>query len=1611
MENVSTFIDKIQSNPNVKSIFVKRCDLSDEFLSNELGECLKNSIYLSHLILHSCTLNDISIANICLGILQSESLICLTLKKNNIDNARAKTIAAGLSCNKVLMELNLENNDIRSTGCDAISVALADNQTLVSLTLSKNRIEDIDLLNRSVALHPVLRYLNLEDNNIGDAQADGLQHMLKKNHVLVELNLARNNIGDDGIKGIALGLARNFGLRTLILNRNSITDKSAESLAFALRHNNTLEVVDLDENNRMTALGAQNIYKGLEDNVTMLELRLSIHDSSPIMQDIRSVLQKNLKRKEGTHPDCFPSSISKPLEEFKMKRSIIMTSATQETLSCLAQWTRLTHLDLSQLSLLTVPPEIIKLTQLCVLDLRSNQLEHLTEDIERLRQLEILKLSDNNLHYLPYQLESMRLLRELHLWGNPLTQIPNHQQVFETKEAFHAKPFLQSGLVEYLRYLKKCNQESAEINKAKLMIVGNEKVGKTTLLRSLIQYTKKLSGKKQDALDNAYEPHLTDGITITDVEILESNESYQLSAWDFAGQDVYLTTHVFFLSPRTLYFVVFNLEEDLDNMEKVEYWIKSILGRAGKKVAIVLIGTHAESCKYSRKELDAIHKKLRNRYIGSVVNDILFVDSKKNSDKYMTQMCQKLLRMGKMRGYFGNKLPKIYTSVERRLMNLKKHMKRQTLSYKEFQELVMGCGIKSSEYLRIKEYLTQMGTILHFDKDERLRELVFIDPGFLCKIFADVISMKTQKSILAMEGIMPKRVFDTIWMGHDKKMRENFLRLLEMFEIAIPDYSKPEADRPLLIPSLLPENPPMMIRNYWNTQAPHLFQRIYAFKFLPYGFMDKLIVRVLQIRTLDIPCVWVNGLIARRDTESAKVEFEPKNFKLHVHVYGHEDSFLFLEILECVRGLIEAWFVKCDPKVLIPLDKGFVELGHIASLIRKGESTLTVDSKKIPIQNVAPDLMLKDMEVIANEELKGKVFLNAGGFGKVYSATYRGEAVAVKETHNEDLGNSIFYDDEHGLSLQALQEILHEAKIMTHLSKTKHRNLVQLKGIMNKPLGIVMELVDGQNLYSYLKDHGKMLSWNEKIKILVDIALGMDHLHRLRPPIVHGDLRSPNILITKSKDGHVMAKITDFGLSMQIYNKIGITQSQSFEWQAPEVFMDRGFTHASDIYSYAMIMWQVWKGSHIMPFEKERPNFSHHRDMQRAIDKKGLRPRIPIGNNPHKALRTLETLLRECWDGKPEHRPEFSRIVKELIGIAHELDLNVHENMTQHQVESQWTKYEALSTVKTWQQKLKIEYKSESGHATDMAYVDHLKQIWIGYSHSILKIYDLETKASRGLSDLTREYFTVSPSPSVQTLYNRTMEEKRIISIQTYNKRVWCISERNELSIFEQDHLHMTFSMEERGVCFIRHENMGLIGLENGELLILDLDALEDHHTSIEHITLKCIPIAKEPLSNILVHNNILWISHGKEIHIVCLQSLRVIHAFTAHNDTISSMVISPTNKHLWSCSMDRLVKVWSIESIIDNNLEPLDNPLPIKIFRQNENKVTYLLICGEHILSGGDALTIWDYKTFSIHRIHHHEGKVRKIIPINEDTVATMSVEKKTGELWDNTINIWERC
>lgn len=178
------------------------------------------------------------------------------------------------------------------------------------------------------------------------------------------------------------------------------------------------------------------------------------------------------------------------------------------------------------------------------------------------------------------------------------------------------------------------------------------------------------------------------------------------------------------------------------------------------------------------------------------------------------------------------------------------------------------------------------------------------------------------------------------------------------------------------------------------------------------------------------------------------------------------------------------------------------------------------------------------------------------------------------------------------------------------------------------------------------------------IDVALGIAKGVRYLHSLRPPVVHRDLKSANVLLTTSW----IPKVTDFGTSKFYYDTIGINSSSGWSnsagagteitgmtgtlaWSPPEVVsgsMAPGQGLKVDSYSMGIMLWElVCPGR--MPFDEFAQ--TSRWDVVKAITS-GKRPHLPAW-----VPKQYSQLVQQCWQADPTQRPEFKAIVSALLHI------------------------------------------------------------------------------------------------------------------------------------------------------------------------------------------------------------------------------------------------------------------------------------------------------------------------------------------------------------------------
>ncbi|KAK5980959.1 Non-specific protein-tyrosine kinase [Trichostrongylus colubriformis] len=286
-------------------------------------------------------------------------------------------------------------------------------------------------------------------------------------------------------------------------------------------------------------------------------------------------------------------------------------------------------------------------------------------------------------------------------------------------------------------------------------------------------------------------------------------------------------------------------------------------------------------------------------------------------------------------------------------------------------------------------------------------------------------------------------------------------------------------------------------------------------------------------------------------------------------------------------------------------------------------------SSKIPVANNCTLLhpICKQPWELASEKVTMITKVGAGAYGEVWKGVMRESpnkpavevAIKVKRINAENKA--------------VLDEMYKEARLMRQY---KHKNVVSFYGIVlkgNDDVMIVMEYVDGGSLKDHLKKT-KDIPVKKKVGHAIDVAVGLVYLHS--KGCMHRDIACRNCLIDIKKG---VVKISDFGLSKQaeVY-KVPATEKLAIKWQAPEVILTRTYTVKSDVYSYGILLWEIFNNGE-SPFREV-----NNRTVRLKISDPKFRP-VVGADTPIVVKRVMKT----CWRGNPTKRPTMAQVARYLI--------------------------------------------------------------------------------------------------------------------------------------------------------------------------------------------------------------------------------------------------------------------------------------------------------------------------------------------------------------------------
>ncbi|XP_036264838.1 tyrosine-protein kinase Fer isoform X4 [Pipistrellus kuhlii] len=295
---------------------------------------------------------------------------------------------------------------------------------------------------------------------------------------------------------------------------------------------------------------------------------------------------------------------------------------------------------------------------------------------------------------------------------------------------------------------------------------------------------------------------------------------------------------------------------------------------------------------------------------------------------------------------------------------------------------------------------------------------------------------------------------------------------------------------------------------------------------------------------------------------------------------------------------------------------------NIPQLIEHHFTTKKVITKKSGVVLLNP--IAKDKKwVLSHEDVTLGELLGKGNFGEVYKGILKDKTAVAVKTCKEDVPQEL------------KMKFLQEAKI---LKQYDHPNIVKLIGVctQRQPIYIIMELIPGGDFLSYLRKKKDEIKPKQLVKFSLDAACGMAYLESKN--CIHRDLAARNCLVSENN----ILKISDFGMSRQeeggVYSSSGLKQIP-IKWTAPEALNYGRYSSESDVWSFGILLWETFSFG-VCPY----PGMTNQQAREQV--ERGYRMSAPQ-NCPEEIFK----IMVRCWDYKPENRPRFSDLQKELTTI------------------------------------------------------------------------------------------------------------------------------------------------------------------------------------------------------------------------------------------------------------------------------------------------------------------------------------------------------------------------
>lgn len=661
------------------------------------------------------------------------------------------------------------------------------------------------------------------------------------------------NLSGLGIAELPPAVGQIVSLRELDLSRNQLTN-----FPLSICHLNSLKMLNLSGNQLSELPSEISLLKAL------VHINLAGNRLTTLPAEIKYLSNLTTLILSENHLTSLPVEIGqlRGLTTF-----YVVNNQISELLPEIGELRNLASFDLSGNRLAELPDEIGRLDRLTTLDVSNNQLVTLPSAIGQLRNLTKLVLWTNKLATLPAEFGQLYNLTALDVFDNQIASLPPEMQNLSRyiqldlrKNPIAIPPEILDRVDNsfeiiryYFRYVK-TSDEKKRLNEAKLILVGQGSVGKTSLAKRLFN-----QGFSE------HEP-ATGGIAITAWPITAGEQEIMLNVWDFGGQEIMHATHQFFLTKRSLYILVLDARQgEQDN--RIDYWLKIIQSFGGDSPIIVVIN-----------KIDAYLLSLDQRGLQAKYPSIqAFVNTSCKTNEGIENLRSTIKEVVMQLEHLDTTILASWLNVKQQLQR----MRRDYIQYGDFVRLCEAQGINDEVSQRtLSRFLHDLGVILSFQDDQRVEDTNILNPEWVTNAVYRILNSIT---LFHSGGILEIKQLEDI-LDSSRYPYSTHLFIIEMmrkFELC---FDHTGEHKKYLIPDLLPKEEPYL--DWINIPDSLRFE--YHYDVLPNSIISRFIVRMNSY--IAGQTYWRNGVVVRNATNQALVKADLRDNRISIYVSGNNNE-------------------------------------------------------------------------------------------------------------------------------------------------------------------------------------------------------------------------------------------------------------------------------------------------------------------------------------------------------------------------------------------------------------------------------------------------------------------------------------------------------------------------------------------------------------------------------------------------------------------------------------------------------------------------------------------------------------------------------------------------